>query len=555
MTITWKQFERYWYLFSLGVIVASLPFSKLLLSIGQMMIVGGWIVERFDYLQWMERMRPLSFSKRILQIIPYSLYLLFAGIISGFRALFRHKPALIFASIFLLHVAGLIFTTDFDYAIKDLRTKFPLLLLTLIISTSKNISEKEFFRYLYLFIAAVLVRTVFNTWMITHENFVDIRDISRNVSHIILSLQLVLAVYILAWFLFRKRIFSGGWKALFFGLLAWFLIYLVLSRSFTGISIALLTLLILLPFLVMTIRNTRIRIGLLATIIGIILTVFFSLRSVVRDYHHVNPVDLAQLDSLTGRGNPYINATYATETENGNYLWIYIQWDELREEWNKRSRLNFDSLDLKGQQVKHTVIRFLTSKGWRKDGDAVLKLTDHEITAIEKGVANAIFLQEFSIRGRIYEFLAGYDKYIQTGDPTGSTIMQRIEFWKASVGIISDNWLTGVGTGDMNIAFAQQYEKMNSKLAPDQRWRSHNQYLSILVGFGIFGLVWFLFAIFYPVIMMERSRDYFMLIILTIMMLAMLTEDTIESQTGLTFFALFYALFLFARFPQKQNRP
>jgi O-antigen ligase len=130
--------------------------------------------------------------------------------------------------------------------------------------------------------------------------------------------------------------------------------------------------------------------------------------------------------------------------------------------------------------------------------------------------------------------------------------MQRLEFWKASLGIISDNWLTGVGTGDMNIAFTDQYEKMQSKLSPDQRWRSHNQFLSIFIGFGIFGLVWFLVAILYPPIMLRKQDDFFLVVFMIIAFLSMLTEDTIESQTGVTFFAFFYSFFLFAR---KEKEP
>ncbi|MEI7897955.1 MAG: O-antigen ligase family protein, partial [bacterium] len=122
-----------------------------------------------------------------------------------------------------------------------------------------------------------------------------------------------------------------------------------------------------------------------------------------------------------------------------------------------------------------------------------------------------------------------------------------LEFWKASLGIIRDHWLTGVGTGDMNIAFRVQYEKMQSKLAPDQRWRSHNQFLSIFIGFGIFGLIWFLIALFYPPVILRRQDDYFVVVFLVIAILSMLTEDTLESQTGVTFFAFFYSFFLFAR--------
>jgi len=99
----------------------------------------------------------------------------------------------------------------------------------------------------------------------------------------------------------------------------------------------------------------------------------------------------------------------------------------------------------------------------------------------------------------------------------------------------------------MNEAFQQQYEKMKSKLAPDQRWRSHNQFLSLFVGFGILGLLWFLFAILYPPIVLGKFRDYFFLVFFIIAMLSMMPEDTIESQLGVTFFAFFYAFFLFGR--------
>ncbi len=553
--ITWKQFERYWYLFSLAVIVASLPFSKLLLSIGQMMIAGGWIVERFDRTQFIRKLSPLSSGSRILNLIPFSLFLLFNGIFRGFRDFFRNKPALLFSSIFFMHVAGLLFTTDFDYALKDLRTKFPLLLLPLVLSTSKAIDRKTFYRYLLLLVLAVLIRTIFNTWMISTHNYIDIRDVSRNVSHIIFSLLISLCIFILGYFSFKPKLFPTAWKAVFLFSLLWLFIYVVISQSFTGLSITVITLLILIPFLIMTVKNSWVRIGWLGAIMIVTMGIGLSLRSVIRDYYRINPVDITKLDSVTSRGNRYIHNLQSTQTENGNYLWHYIQWDEMRSEWNKRSRFPFDSLGLKNQTVAHTVVRFLTSKGWRKDGDAITKLNGKEVAAIEKGVANYIFLEEFSVRGRIYEFLMGYDEYTKTGNPTGSTVMQRVEFWKASIGIIKDNWLTGVGTGDMNEVFAAQYEKMHSKLSPDQRWRSHNQFLSIWIGFGIFGLLWFVVALFYPPVMMKQTKDYFMAILIIITVLSMMTEDTIESQTGVTFFAMLYSLFLFARYrlPGKES--
>ena len=547
MPITWKQFERYWYIFCLGGIIAALPFSKIALSIGQMMLAGGWIVERFDGKKLKNALAGHSAGQIILRIFPLSVKLLFMGIATGFKQFSKNKPALIFSSIYLLHILGLIFTTDFDYAFKDLRTKFPLFLLPLILSTSEAFDKKSFYRFMALFVLAVLVRSVYNAWMIGTHHFIDIRIVSHNVSHIIFSLVLTLSIYTLAFFLLKRNFFLFWQKGLMLLILVWLFVYIILSQSFTGFSITLITMLVLIPVLIFKTRNLYLKAFLAISILIVTAFLFFSLRSIIKDYYHVNPVDFTKLDKTTSRGNPYINNSYSTQTENGNYIWIYIQWDELRSSWNKRSKIPFDSLNLKSEPVAYTVIRYLTSRGCRKDADAVDKLKPDEIEAIEKGTANLVFMKEFGIRGRIYEFLWGFDNYRETGNPSGATLMQRLEFWKASIGIIKNNWLTGVGTGDMNLAFTAQYEKMHTKLSPDQRWRSHNQFLSIFIGFGIFGILWFLFSVFYPPVILRRVDDYFFLIFLIISVLSMLTGDTIESQTGVSFFAIFYALFLFAR--------
>ena len=88
---------------------------------------------------------------------------------------------------------------------------------------------------------------------------------------------------------------------------------------------------------------------------------------------------------------------------------------------------------------------------------------------------------------------------------------------------------------------------MNSKLTPDKRWRSHNQFLSVFVGFGIVGLAWFLFALIYPALKLRGFSDYFFLVFMIIALLSMMTEDTLESQMGVTFFTFFYCFFLFGR--------
>jgi len=542
----YKQFVRTGYIVGMALLIGSLPHSKIMMSISQFVLAGAFILERLNIRKIKEFLQKPAWYL-ILFSIPFFFYLLLNSIISGLKVFSRNRPALIFSSILLFHLIGLIFSTDFDYAFKDLRTKLPIFLLPLYISTSQAFGRKHFFWFLLFFIASLFARTLINTWYLYNGEYIDIRDVSRSITHIIIALLISFSIFTLGYFIRKKQVFPIPLKFIFTILLIWFLVYLIITQSATGVFVSIASLFIFLIIFLFRSNNKWLKTGVSLFIIASFMGIFFYLHSVISDYYKVIPLDLSKLEQYTSRGNQYIHNTKDLSTENGNYLYIYIQWDEMREAWNKRSDIPFDSLDKKNQRIVNTLLRFLTSKGLRKDAEGVNGLSQKEVEAIENGVSNVIFIQEFSFRGRMYEFLWGYDEYRKTANPSGSSVMQRIEFWKASVGIVKDNWLTGVGTGDMNEAFQQQYEKMHSKLAPDKRWRSHNQFLSITVGFGMLGLIWFLVALLYAPIVTGKFNDFFFLIFFIIAMLSMIPGDTIESQAGVTFFAFFYSFLLWGR--------
>ena len=103
------------------------------------------------------------------------------------------------------------------------------------------------------------------------------------------------------------------------------------------------------------------------------------------------------------------------------------------------------------------------------------------------------------------------------------------------------------GTGDIVDAYKTQYEKMNSDLAPKYRLRAHNQYLTFAATFGIFGLLYFIFTLIYPMRVLNKTRDFLYVTFWITAVLSMITEDTLETQAGVTFFAFFNCLYLFAR--------
>lgn len=545
--LTYTTFIRYGYLFGIAVIITMMPFSRYVLSIGEFIVTGAWALERVDQQKFLDFFRRPSGMKKALLAFPFLLYLFGESIWKGIRELPRSKPAMALMSIYLLHAAGLIFTSDFAYALKDLRIKLPIFILPLLLATSEAVGKKGFNRYLLLFLGTLVAVTVINTWRYLHGEFIDIRDVSKYTSHILVGLMLVMGLFTCGYMVIQRNRFPAWGKVLLALLAAWFAAYLVMTQSMTGIAVFFLTLVIITLIVAYRSRRRWLRPLLTFLILGFFVVSFFYLRGVVKDYYHVNPIDLKHLDFSSPRGNVYYHDTRAQILENGNYVWIYIQTEEMREAWAKRSAISIDSLDLKGQPLRFTLVRFLASKGLRKDLDGVNALTDEEVQAIEKGTANVVYLQKFSIRGRIYELLMGYDAYKATGDPTGFTMMQRLEFWKAAAGIIKDNWLTGIGTGDLNTAFHNQYEKMHTKLAPEQRWRAHNQFLTILLTFGVFGLAWFLFALLYPPAALKKFGDFYTLTLLIILLFSMITEDTLESQARVTFFWFWYCFFLFAR--------
>ena len=212
--------------------------------------------------------------------------------------------------------------------------------------------------------------------------------------------------------------------------------------------------------------------------------------------------------------------------------------------WNARSDKKINSIYDDGYG---SLIRYLTSKDLRKDAEGVSQLTDDDVMNIENGIANYNYIENPGLKTRIMKIMVAYDNYADGRDANGSSVFQRIEFIKASLNIIKENILFGVGTGDIANAFANYYEETNSKLLPENRFRSHNQYLAITVAFGIIGLLWFLFSMFYPIFADKKNRNYLYLIFIFIMALSMLTEDTLETQIGVTLFAFFNSFLVFAR--------
>jgi hypothetical protein len=252
------------------------------------------------------------------------------------------------------------------------------------------------------------------------------------------------------------------------------------------------------------------------------------------------------LEKYTANGNPYLHLPDIDEFENGYRIYIYIANDELKQEWNKRSEFSYDSLDRKGQLLKKTLFRYMTSMGLRKDSAGIAQLSGEDIHMVEKGYTNYLYKNKFALYPRIYELLWEMRRYKKSGDPSGQSLGQRIEYIKTGWDIVGRHFWWGTGTGDVQQEFEKQYELNESLLKPEWRHRTHNQFITFWLTFGIFGFLWFLFAMIYPPFIEHQYRHFLFTIFFLIAVLSMLNEDTLETHVGVSFFAFFYSFLLFS---------
>ena len=76
-------------------------------------------------------------------------------------------------------------------------------------------------------------------------------------------------------------------------------------------------------------------------------------------------------------------------------------------------------------------------------------------------------------------------------------------------------------------------------------------YLTIALTFGVIGLILFLLLNGYYVENAIQNQSFVAVLFMTIVLLSFLIEDTLETQTGVTFYAFFFGLYMQAP-PPKQ---
>ncbi len=520
----YRSYSQEIFFWSLVLTAVALPFFPKLLVEGQIFLVLNWLLEP-------------DLKERA-------------------KLIYKRKSVLFFLLIYLIHILGLFNTDNFHRAFLEIEMKLPLLIFPIIIGTTNPLPLPRVNRLLNYFIIAVTISTLISLLVlfgIIPYNIKDIRDISIFISHIRLSIYVVLCVLVLVHWSITYNSHTVKERLIYFLLIIWLCLFLVMLKALTGIFILAVAVFILLLKYVNSVKSIYLKIVFSIIIYSIPVLSAGYIISIYNDFYTTDNVNFKKLENKTINKNLYTHDTSDVSTENGHFIGIYNCYDELRVAWNKHSLLNFDSTDLRKQTIKYTLIRYMTSKGLRKDSSGFAKLSKDDIQNVEKGFTNVIYTNKFSLYPRLYEVVWEIDDFMKGNNPSGHSVTQRLVYYKIGYTIFNTHPWFGIGTGDVQDSYDKYYATHNTGL--EKRWQlhTHNQFLQFLMLFGIVGLLIIIFGFMAPPFLENQWNSFNFLAILIIILLSFLNEDMIESQIGVTFVALFYSLFIWGTREKQEN--
>jgi hypothetical protein len=517
LKLSWADFKHYNYLIALSIMVISLPIFNVGMSIGMIWISAIWL---FDFVHDI-----------VCKKTPWIKFQEFAS----------DRLAQVFTLFYLAFVVGMFYTENSGYGWQDLRIKSPLFIIPFALSLHHHLPKAYYLNLLKLFILSVLFSVtcaLMVRYQIIDIPYDNVREVTllfiTRISHIRLSLMVVLAGMMAIWIAREYRL----WAYLI--IVAYFGFFLISIQSGTGIVIWLVTLTIF----ILASRKSKNRLGQLIKF-GFIFMATATVLYVgfcIHEYYDVNENERINLEATSSQGAPYVHDLNNPQIENKHYVWLYYAEEEMVSAWNARSNMELTGPDGRGQNLKSTLIRYLTSKGSKKDSIGVFSLTEDDLSRIESGVPTVIEGTRFPLRARVEKIIFEIEKYKFGWNPEGNSLTQRLEYWKTAATITCNHPWTGVGTGDVQSAFDKAYAANDSQLQEKYRLRAHNQYLTLMVTLGIPFALLCIGLLALVLVKSIRRGELIYTSFIVIAALSFITEDTLETQAGVTFIAFFFVL-------------
>lgn len=489
-----------WYestlIFSLGILALALPWSNFLMSIGVilpgLLTLAHFIKDGFNFKK-----------------------------IAGFGSLLL--------IVYLLAIIGLIYSSNLDYGLNDLRKKLPLFVLPVVVMANRQLLVKHKNTLINVFAFASLACAIIYLfrWFLMDHKSEDYRQFVPLLSHIRFSVCLCISFLIVLNNLLRKN--KGWWINIAFLLII--IASLWQLRSLSGI--ALLSIVLPLYFYKKNyIKRNRI------LIIGTCVIAIISI--VVGQHYYTKDTIPKPLPEKTALGNYYHHDTNVFVTENNHYIYLYLAYEEMDSAWQKRTGINAKSIMKNGYNYEAIITRYLSSKNLPKDASGIKALTQKDIENIKNGITNYKNPEFSSFKKRINALFFEFDAYLSNKDVEGHSATMRIEYADVAFSVFKKNRWIGTGTGDIADAIEKEHQA-REVLSEKYRKRTHNQLLTFLTSYGIVGftlIVYIILAYFLGASNLSALNKCIVLLLF----ISFWWEDVLETQAGICTFVFFYAL-------------
>lgn len=130
---------------------------------------------------------------------------------------------------------------------------------------------------------------------------------------------------------------------------------------------------------------------------------------------------------------------------------------------------------------------------------------------------------------------------IQVAEITPSNI--RYTIYKTTQELVIQSPLIGYGIGDYNNVLVDKYRQDGNQLLVAGKYNAHNQYFSLLLIGGVIALLAFLFTIGINLVYAIRYNNQLLILLLIFYGIVMFTENILERESGIIFFAFFLNFF------------
>jgi hypothetical protein len=454
----------------------------------------------------------------------------------------RNYLPLLLAGLFIVELLWIPLSEDLIVGLNVLRIKLPLFLLPIIVGSARSFNKKEWRRIISAFFVGLLISTVW-VYLVsidllpTKKTSGTIRDASIFMSHLRYSALLSLSLLLILFLALKK--WANNIFCFVFGL--WLFILIMKFSTLTAV-LGLFVALTIGFFIWLILENSRYKKSISLFIITFFLGMAGYLYFIVNEFYHIKNQERSE-KTHSVNGEKYIFDFNNTFTENGYYLWENIAPKELEKEWNQVSKLSFKGNDKKGQKLKATLYRFLTSKGLNKDSLGLSKLTTKEIKLVESGWTSVIKYNNFEKRIRSLLYEMEFAK--RNTNINNQTMNQRLVFWKVGKEILLSKPFFGYGPGGVKKEYKKYYVKNKTILTKENQLLAHNQFITQFINLGVIGgLIWG-FLLIYSFVRVNKQLWYLFVPYAILMFFMFMSDDMLEVQAGVTIFSLFGTMMVF----------